>query len=97
VGVQAATREKVLARLRRIGGQVAGIERMVREDRYCVDVLHQVAAVEAALDRVGKLILTSHIETCVTDALAAGDARARQGKLRELFEVFTRLGRIGGR
>ncbi len=95
--MQAATREKVLARLRRIAGQVAGIERMVREDRYCVEVLHQVAAVEAALDRVGKLLLASHIETCVSDALAAGDTRARQGKLRELFDVFTRLGRIGAR
>ena len=95
--MQAATREKVLARLRRIAGQVSGVERMVREDRYCVDVLHQVAAVEAALDRVGKLLLASHIETCVADAFAAGDPRARQGKLRELFEVFARLGHIGAR
>ena len=50
-------RDKVLARLRKVSGQVAGIQRMVEEERYCVDVLHQIAAVEGALDRVGHLVL----------------------------------------
>ena len=84
-------------RLRRIAGQVAGIERMLEEDRYCVDVLLQVAAVRAALDQVGKLILGSHVETCVAEAFASGDARARREKLDELLEVFGQFARIGGR
>lgn len=81
-------------RLARIAGQVAGIQRMVDEDRYCVDVLLQVAAVRAALDRVGKLVLTSHVETCVADAFASGNARERRKKMDELLDVFARFGAL---
>lgn len=84
-------------RLRRIGGQVAGIERMVAEDRYCVDVLLQIAAVRAALDRVGKLVLGSHVETCVASAFEGGSAEERQTKLDELMEVFSRFGAVQGK
>ncbi len=87
-------RAKVLARLRKIAGQVAGIQRMVEEDRYCVDVLHQVAAVEGALDRVGHLVLGSHVETCVASALESGKPRDRKEKLDELMDVFSRFGRV---
>jgi len=87
-------RKKVLARLRKIGGQVAGIERMVEEDRYCVDILHQVAAVEGALDRVGHLLLAGHVETCVASALASGRPKERKQKLDELMDVFSRFGRV---
>ena len=52
------------ARLKRIAGQVAGLQRMLSEDRDCVDVLHQVAAVRAALAEVGKVVLTNHVQTC---------------------------------
>ncbi len=82
------------ARLRRIAGQVAGIERMIDEDRYCVDVLLQVAAVRAALDRVGKLVLGSHVETCVSDAFATGNAAEQRRKREELLEVFSRFAQI---
>lgn len=81
-------------RLARIAGQVAGIQRMVEDDRYCVDVLLQVAAVRAALDRVGKLVLTSHVETCVADAFASGSARERRKKMDELLGVFARFGAL---
>lgn len=81
-------------RLARIAGQVAGIQRMVDDDRYCVDVLLQVAAVRAALDRVGKLVLTSHVETCVADAFASGSARERRKKMDELLDVFARFGAL---
>jgi DNA-binding FrmR family transcriptional regulator len=84
------------ARMRRIAGQVAGVERMIEEDRYCVDVLLQIAAVRAALDRVGKIILASHVETCVADAFASGNPREQRRKRDELLEVFSRFGRIGG-
>jgi len=87
-------RKKVLARLRRIEGQVAGIQRMVEEDRYCVEILNQVAAVEGALDRVGHLLLAGHVETCVTHAIESGRPRERRKKLDELMDVFSRFGRV---
>jgi DNA-binding FrmR family transcriptional regulator len=58
-------RRKVRARVNRIAGQVAGIGRMVEEDRYCVDILNQIAAARSALDALGIELLTQHVETCV--------------------------------
>ena len=58
-------RKKLRTRVNRIAGQVAGIQRMIDEDRYCVDVLHQIAAVRSALDGLGVELLTRHLETCV--------------------------------
>ena len=84
-------------RIKRIAGQVAGIERMIQQDRYCVDVLLQVSAVRAALDQVGKVILGSHIETCVAEAFRSGSARERREKLDELMDVFSRFGHIRDR
>lgn len=91
------TQEQVRKRIRRISGQVAGIERMIDEDRYCVDVLHQVAAVRAALDGVGKLILRSHVETCVADALVSGRPKDRTEKIDEIMQVFSKFSNVGGR
>ena len=85
---------EVQTRLKRIAGQVAGIQRMLDEDRYCVDVLLQVAAVKAALDRVGQLVLGQHVDTCVADAVASGDRRAAREKIDELMQVFSRFGGI---
>ena len=90
------TRRKLETRLRRIAGQVSGLERMVGEDRYCVDILLQIAAVRAALDGAGKLLLGAHVESCVADAIASGRPRERQQKLDELIEVFGRFGAVGG-
>ncbi len=87
-------RRKVDGRLRRIAGQVEGIQRMVEEDRYYVDVLLQVAAVRAALDQVGKLMLGAHVETCVRDAIDGGSTRERRKKIDELLEVFARFGSL---
>jgi DNA-binding FrmR family transcriptional regulator len=91
------TRRAVRTRLRRIAGQVAGIERMIDDDRYCVDVLLQIAAAQAALDRAGKVVLEAHVESCVSGALAGGSARARRKKIDELMEVFRRFGQIRAR
>lgn len=91
------TREQAGRRLRKIAGQVAALERMVDEDRYCVDVLLQIAAVRGALDKVGKLLLEGHVETCVTHAIRSGRAADRDEKLAELIEVFSRFAHIGGR
>jgi CsoR family transcriptional regulator, copper-sensing transcriptional repressor len=87
-------RDKVLARLRKVSGQVEGIRRMVEDDRYCVDVLHQIAAVEGALDRVGHIVLSQHVETCVTSAIESGRPKERKEKLDELMDVFSRFGRV---
>ena len=87
-------REQVLGRLKRISGQVAGIQRMLEEDRYCVDVLLQVAAAEAALDKVGHLVLASHVDTCVSSALESGRPKERKQKLDELLQVFSKFGRV---
>ncbi|MBW2241312.1 MAG: metal-sensitive transcriptional regulator [Deltaproteobacteria bacterium] len=89
------TRTAVERRLKRVAGQVAGIQRMVDEERYCVDVLLQIAAVRAALDQAGKLILGSHVETCVTQAFATGSPAERKRKKDELLEVFSKFGRLG--
>jgi CsoR family transcriptional regulator, copper-sensing transcriptional repressor len=82
---------KVLGRLRRIEGQVQGIQRMVEEDKYCVDILLQLTAVQGAVEQVQKLILGQHIESCVTDAIRSGNSRDRQKKMDELLEVFSRF------
>lgn len=88
--MDAKTKAAARRRLRRIAGQVAGIERMVEDDRYCIDVLDQVAAVRAALARVSAVLLTSHIETCVAEAFAAGDTCDRDEKIAELVRVMSR-------
>jgi DNA-binding FrmR family transcriptional regulator len=92
-----ALRTKLDGRLKRIAGQVAGIQRMVEEDRYCVDVLLQIAAVRAALDQAGKLLLGAHVDTCVRAAMESGTARARKAKVEELLEVFARFGSVATR
>jgi DNA-binding FrmR family transcriptional regulator len=79
-----------LARLGRIEGQVRGIARMIEEDRYCIDVINQVRAVRAALDKVEQEILYDHLQHCVAHAFHAGSERDRQTKIDELMEVLDR-------
>jgi len=90
-------RDQVRKRVRRIVGQVAGIERMIEEDRYCVDILLQVAAVRGALDGMGKQLLRSHVDTCVMQAFTSGRKKDREEKIDELMEVFSKFAHIGGR
>jgi DNA-binding FrmR family transcriptional regulator len=77
-----------LARLGRIEGQVRGVARMVEEDRYCIDVLTQIRAVRAALDKVEQEILHDHLQHCVAHAFHGGNAKERQTKIEELMEVL---------
>src|ERR1700730_6958273 len=84
------TKGKALGRLRRIEGQVQGIQRMVEEDKYCVDILLQLTAVQGAVEQVQKLLLGQHLETCVADAVRSGSSRDRQKKLAGLRELFSR-------
>jgi DNA-binding FrmR family transcriptional regulator len=77
-----------LARLGRIEGQVRGVARMVADDRYCIDVINQVRAVRAALDKVEQEILHDHLRHCVADAFHGGNAKERQTKIEELMDVL---------
>ena len=85
------TRGKALGRLRRIEGQVQGIQRMVEEEKYCVDILLQLTAVEGAVEQVQRLLFGRHIKSCVADAIRSGSTRDRQKKVDELLEVFSRF------
>ncbi len=90
--IDETTKTKALGRLRRIEGQVQGLQRMIAGGAYCVDVLLQIAAVQGALEQVHKLLLGRHIESCVADALRSGGKGERQRKIEELLEVFARFG-----
>jgi DNA-binding FrmR family transcriptional regulator len=81
-------------RLHRIEGQVRGIERMVDEDRYCIDILTQVGAVKTALESLGLEVLQDHVAHCVNDALASGDAASASEKSAELLAAVERFARV---
>jgi CsoR family transcriptional regulator, copper-sensing transcriptional repressor len=85
------TKAKILGRMRRIEGQVQGLQRMVDNEAYCVDILMQIAAVQGALEQVEKLLLGRHIESCVADAMRSGSRGERQQKIDELLDVFARF------
>jgi DNA-binding FrmR family transcriptional regulator len=80
-------------RLHRIEGQVRGIERMVEDDRYCIDILTQIAAVNTALESLAYKVLDDHVNHCVADALAAGDTKAATEKSEELLAAVRRFAR----
>ncbi len=81
-------RVTILKRLRSISGHVNGIERMVSEDAYCIDVIKQVQAVQAALNKVNDLILENHLNTCVIEAVRGDNKKERERVLDEIVEVF---------
>jgi DNA-binding FrmR family transcriptional regulator len=80
----------LLTRLNRVEGQIRGIRRMVQEPRPCVEVLQQLAAAEAALNRISLAIFKHHVDTCVTDALSKGEVEHRK-QMNELVDIFDRF------
>ena len=80
-------------RLHRIEGQVRGIERMVDDDRYCIDILTQISAVNTALESLAFKLLDDHVNHCVADALASGDPEEASAKSKELLEAVQRFAR----
>ncbi len=84
-------RAEVATRLSRATGQIQGVERMVEDGRYCIDILTQLAAVRRALQEVELILLRTHLETCVLDALRSGSPKARE---RKLDEILAALGRV---
>jgi DNA-binding FrmR family transcriptional regulator len=86
-----ASKDQLQTRLRRIEGQVRGIERMVEEDRYCIDVLTQIAAIQAALDKVALGLLDGHAHTCVIGA----EPQEQDARTAEMMAAVGRLMRRG--
>jgi CsoR family transcriptional regulator, copper-sensing transcriptional repressor len=86
----ATDKDKVLSRLRRVEGQIRGLQRMVDEDQYCIDVLTQISAATKALQAVAVELLEDHLQHCVSDALAAGGAEADL-KVKEASAAIGRL------
>jgi CsoR family transcriptional regulator, copper-sensing transcriptional repressor len=88
--MKTATKTSCSKRLSRIEGQVRGLARMVAEDRYCIDVITQIAAVRAALARVEDEILRDHMSHCVEHAINSGNAAEQRRKVAELMDVLRR-------
>ena len=84
-------RNAIVRRLNRVEGQVRGVRRMIEEDRYCMDVLHQLQAVKAALARVEDAVLKDHTATCVQAAIASGDVDEQRTKFEELVDLLARV------
>jgi CsoR family transcriptional regulator, copper-sensing transcriptional repressor len=89
-----ASKQSLVKRLHRIEGQVRGIEKMVEDDRYCIDILTQISAVSTALEGVALKILDDHVNHCVAGALASGDEAEAQTKKRELLDAVHRFARV---
>jgi DNA-binding FrmR family transcriptional regulator len=86
-------KEALVKRLHRIEGQVRGIERMVEEERYCIDILTQIGAVTTALESLAFRVLDDHVSHCVSGALSSGDPGVAEEKSREMLEAVQRFSR----
>ena len=85
--------QDIVRRLKSVEGHVRGIERMVEENAYCVDVVNQILAVQRALRKVSGLVLDRHLHSCVTHAIQGDDKNAKERVLEELLEVFEAQGK----
>jgi CsoR family transcriptional regulator, copper-sensing transcriptional repressor len=81
-------KDDVLKRLNRIEGQIRGIKRLVEEDTYCVEVMNQISSVHEAMRGVGKLLMRSHLQHCVTDALRDGDEEKAEKTYQEMMDLI---------
>lgn len=86
--VEPEIKDAALARLKKIEGQIRGIQRMVEEERYCADVLTQIASVHEALRGVGKLMMRNHLQHCITGALRSGDEAAAEKTYQEVLDLM---------
>lgn len=88
------TRSDALRRLKSIGGHVKGIERMLEEDAYCIDVIKQIQAVQAALNKVSAQLLDGHLRSCVVTAVRNADVGERERVLDEIAGVFATASKV---
>ena len=87
-------KREILNRLKSAEGHVRGVERMVDEDAYCIEVINQILAVQRALDKVNSMILERHLQTCVTTAIRGDDAAERERVIAEIMDVFETTGKM---
>jgi DNA-binding FrmR family transcriptional regulator len=80
--------ESALTRLKNVEGHLRGVERMVEEDAYCIDVIRQIQAVQAALNKISAMILEEHLNSCLITAVRGEDVDERERVLREIADVF---------
>jgi len=85
----ATDNEAIVRRLKSVEGHIRGIQKMVSEDVYCIDIVNQLQAVQAALNKVSTIILDRHLHTCVTTAIQGDDADERERVINEVLSVFT--------
>ncbi|MHB1347776.1 MAG: metal-sensitive transcriptional regulator [Candidatus Humimicrobiaceae bacterium] len=85
------TKEDVIKRLRRIEGQVKGIQKMIAEDKYCVDILTQVAAIRAAINKVGSILLEKHSMRCIEDATSSEERTKSLNELAKTVQAFMKF------
>lgn len=85
------THEEEIVRLNRIAGQVRGIQKMIHDERYCVDILTQISSIQGAIKAVGENILERHLNGCVKQSFASGDQEDRKKKVDEVIEVLKKF------
>ncbi|MDK2564662.1 metal-sensitive transcriptional regulator [Romboutsia sedimentorum] len=88
---QSNDKDALIRRLKRIEGQVKGIQKMVDEERYCVDVLVQISAIRSAINKVGTIILENHIKGCVSHSLKNGDDESTEVMINELISTIDKF------
>ena len=82
------TKKSTTRRLKLIRGQLDGIERMIDQEKYCIDIINQITAVRNALEKVSLLVMKRHIESCVADSIEVGDEKKKAQKIDELMETL---------
>lgn len=85
--------QRLIARLRRVEGQVRGIQQMVEDERYCIDILTQLRSAVAAMERIEEMIMRTHLQTCVATAMRSGDSAEQNGKIDEVMMILSRFRR----
>lgn len=88
-------KKTVISRLKRIEGQIRGIQKMIEADRYCIDILTQTTSVVAALHGVEDLVMEQHLNTCVTDAIRSGNDEEKNHKIEEVMTVLSKFRKTG--
>jgi len=83
-------KEAIIKRLKRIEGQVKGIQKMVEDDRYCVDILTQISAIRSAINKVGSIILENHMKGCVSQSIKKGDSEEMINELMKTIDKFVK-------
>jgi DNA-binding FrmR family transcriptional regulator len=87
-------REEVLKRLKNVEGHVRGVEKMVENDAYCIDLIRQIQAIQAALNKISSMILSNHMNSCLVTAVRGDDPEERERVLKEIAEVYEMASKV---